>query len=170
MACSDCHGSDVVSDPQGPHGSASPRLLRGPRRFWPTSSSGELWSLNDVKNNATNWSGDLFCVNCHPLLANGQWLNNAHASHDQQTLDDGKGVRCVNCHATVPHGSQRGRLIGYDSDLPPYNYRGPNSNDRLLVTGFKKASGPASYTALSCFSAATACHDKHGANNGGYDP
>ena len=168
MACSDCHGSDVPSDPQGPHGSAGPRLLKGPRALWPANASGGLWTLNDVRNDANNWSGDLFCVNCHPLYSGGKWLNNAHAAHDGLTLDDGKGARCVNCHVAIPHGSQRSRLIGYDVELAPYNVNGPSSNDRLLVTGFKKAPSPGQYTLQSCYSKAASCH-AHG-NQGGYEP
>ena len=168
MYCSDCHGSDATSDPQGPHGSAGPRLLKGPAAFWPLNASGALWTLSDVKNGANNWSGALFCVNCHPLLSGNKWLNNAHDAHDKLVLDDGKPVRCVNCHVAVPHGAKRSRLIGYDSELSPYNYGGPAPDDRLLVTGFKKAPGPGQYRGLNCYSKAVSCH--HHSNQGGYDP
>lgn len=170
MACSDCHGSDVTSDPQGPHGSSGSRLLKGPRRFWPTSASGNLWTLKDMKDNTNNWSGDLACVNCHPLYTDGNWKNNAHEKHEDLSFSDGKAMRCVFCHVAVPHGSKRGRLIGYASDLPPYNYNGTAALDRLQLSGFKKAPGPTSYTQLNCFSSTVACHDKHGVNAGGYDP
>lgn len=170
MACSDCHGSDVASDPQGPHGSSGPRLLKGPAKFWPVNASGNLWALNDVKDNANNWSRDLFCVNCHPLSSKGEWKNNAHKNHEGKTLSDGKGMRCIFCHTAVPHGSQRGRLIGYAADLPPYNYNGPSDLDRPQLSGFKKASGPNNYTQLNCYSTTVSCHDKHGVNNGSYDP
>jgi len=169
MTCSDCHASDVAGDPAGPHGSASQSLLKGPRRFWPKNAFGALWTLRDIKQDASNWSSDLFCVNCHAMKSSGNMLNEAHEEHGGETFD-GKGMQCVVCHVVNPHGARRGRLIGYAGEPAPYNYNGPGPYDKLVLKGFKKANGPNSYGRLSCYSDAAGCHGKHGTNAGGYDP
>jgi len=168
MTCSDCHASDIPSDPAGPHGSASQSMLKGPRRFWPKNSSGNLWTLSDIKENANNWSSHLFCVNCHPLK-DGGWLNKAHDKHDDDKEDWGGKLACVACHVVNPHGSRRGRLIGYKDEPAPYNYNGSGTYEKLVLEGFKKSNGPNAYPKQSCFSSTTGCH-KHNTNFGGYDP
>ena len=158
MTCSDCHGSDVASDPKGPHGSASQYLLSGPRRYWPKNASGALWSLDDVANNKNGWSSNLFCVNCHPMYSNGTWTNNVHARSNHQR----SGITCVACHVVVPHGAKRSRLIGYASDPAPYNYSGGGTYDKLVITGFRKASSPNGYSDNNCSSKAAGCHSGSG--------
>ncbi|MEK6543707.1 MAG: cytochrome c3 family protein, partial [Elusimicrobiota bacterium] len=168
MSCSDCHGSDVASDPKGPHGSAAERVLKGPRKFWPKNAAGSLWTLNDIRNNANNWSTNLFCVNCHPLYSNGAWANSAHDAHENRNPGGG-GMKCILCHNVVTHGSQRSRLIGYATEPAPYNYNGAGTYDKLLIRGFKKASGRNNYQKSNCYTSATGCH-AHNNNEGGYDP
>jgi predicted CXXCH cytochrome family protein len=149
MYCSDCHGDDQPTSstvPQGPHGSNSRFMLSGTARFWPSSAFGSLWSLDDIANNKNNWQNDLFCVNCHPMNSAGAFTNNVHAGLNHQGAD----VKCVTCHVTVPHGSKRSRLIGYASDVQPYNFNGAGTYDRLVITGFQKASGPQEYLKANC--------------------
>lgn len=136
MYCSDCHGTDneASGDPKGPHGSSYKYMLKGTGKYWPTKSDGStLWTLNttDTSNTA------LFCKNCHPIY-DGSWKNSAHSGMST------RGAYCVNCHMAVPHGSKRSRLIGYNTDLSPYNYNG----NSLKVTGFKKTSG--TYAQSNC--------------------
>lgn len=158
MTCSDCHGSDVVSDPKGPHGSASQFMLKGPRTYWPKNASGGLWSLDDIKNNKNSWSSNLFCVNCHPMLSGSNFLNNVHSRGNHQRSD----VYCVTCHTVVPHGSKRSRLIGYTSDPAPYNYSGTGRYEKLVIDGFRKASSRTGYGDNNCNSKATGCHTGSG--------
>ena len=158
MTCSDCHASDVTSDPKGPHGSASQYMLAGPRRYWPKNASGGLWSLNDIKNSRNSWSSDLFCVNCHPMLASGNFLNNVHSRGNHQSSN----VYCITCHVAVPHGSKRSRLIGYTSDSQPYNYGGAGTYEKLVIDGFRKASSRTGYSDNNCNSQARGCHSGSG--------
>ncbi|MDD5304260.1 MAG: hypothetical protein PHS14_14260, partial [Elusimicrobia bacterium] len=162
MTCSDCHASDVPSDPKGPHGSASQYLLKGPKRYWPQNAAGALWSLNDVANNRNSWSTNLFCVNCHPLYTNGTWTNNVHGRSNHQRSN----IYCVTCHVVVPHGAKRSRLIGYKSEATPYNYGGAGTYDKLVIEGFRKASSPNGYSDTNCNSRATGCHT----GSGTFDP
>jgi len=149
MYCSDCHGNDQITSatvPQGPHGSTAKFMLRGNAKYWPTNASGQLWSLNDVKNNTNNWQNDLFCVNCHPMISGGNFLNNVHERSNHKQAN----VYCITCHVVVPHGSKRSRLIGYASDVTPYNYNGPGQNEQLVITGFQKAPNPFAYSKSNC--------------------
>jgi predicted CXXCH cytochrome family protein len=149
MYCSDCHGNDqAVSSitPQGPHGSNARDMLSGKGKYWPLSASGQLWSLADIKNNTNNWQNDLFCANCHQLYNGINFVNNVHAGIDHQKTT----IRCITCHITIPHGSKRSRLIGYASDVQPYNYQGTGIYDKLVITGFQKASSATTYTVNNC--------------------
>ena len=136
MYCSDCHGTDneASGDPKGPHGSSYKYMLKGTGKYWPTKSDGStLWTLNTTDAN----NSQLFCKNCHPIY-DGSWKNSAHSGMST------RGTYCVNCHMAVPHGSKRSRLIGYNTDLSPYNYNG----NSLKITGFKKTSG--TYSQNNC--------------------
>jgi hypothetical protein len=149
MYCSDCHGNDEATSqasPQGPHGSTSRFMLTGRGQLWPTGSNGELWSLVDIKNDASGWQQDLLCANCHPMVSGGKFLNAAHdAPHHQDA-----SFKCVSCHVAVPHGAQRSRLIGYASDVAPYNFLGSGPYDKLVITGFRKGATSLDYAKASC--------------------
>jgi predicted CXXCH cytochrome family protein len=165
MYCSDCHGNDQpVSQqtPQGPHGSNAKFMLTGNGKYWPANSSNALWSLSDVKNNLNNWQTDLFCANCHPMVTGGIWTNNVHEESEHQN----PSVKCITCHVAVPHGAKRSRLIGYESDVSPYNYSGIGTYDKLVISGFQKANGPLTYDKASC-SMNGVCH---GTQIGFYEP
>lgn len=167
MYCSDCHGSENTSSPQGPHGSTAPHILKGPRTYWPAGSSGTLFSLNDIRNNTNNWSTELFCVNCHPLRPGTTWLNNVHQEHDGRSYRPGNtnvNVYCVACHSAVPHGTKRSRLIVYDgrdttygqADPEPYRYVSGGVNYAAL-SGFRKAASRTGYSQSNCYSTVTGC-------------
>ena len=166
MYCSDCHGNDQPTStnvPAGPHGSNRKFMLTGSGKYWPKHAFDDsLWSLNDIVSNRNNWQNDLFCVNCHPMFDGLQFMNNAHRATQHQ----GSDVKCITCHVTVPHGSKRSRLIGYASDVQPYNYSGNGTYDRLVITGFQKAADPFSYQISSC-SMNNVCH---GTQIGIYEP
>ncbi|MDZ4165589.1 MAG: cytochrome c3 family protein [Smithellaceae bacterium] len=158
MYCSDCHGADNenATDPKGPHGSNSNFMLKGSRKYWPVNATGGLWTLNDLRNNANGWSANLFCVNCHPIYSGGTWLNKAHQAHESRLSSSG-GVRCVQCHVVIPHGSQRPRLMGYATDPSPYNYNGAGVYDKLALSSFTKTART-SYVKNSCSTTVAGCH------------
>jgi hypothetical protein len=166
MYCGDCHGNDEETSPgapQGPHGSQARFMLTGRGKYWPEHASGELWSLDDIRRNNHNWQNDLFCANCHILAEGGVFLNNVH----EVSVHQRNQVRCVTCHVAVPHGSKRSRLIGYSSDLAPYNHPGAGTLDRLVITGFRKAAGgPQSYQRSDC-ATLPGCH---GPQPGPFEP
>ncbi len=157
MYCSDCHGnnqqtSDMI--PQGPHGSDRKFMLTGKAGYWPTNAFNILWSLDDIKNNKNNWQNDLFCTNCHPVFSEGNFKNKVHATNVHQSSE----VKCITCHVVVPHGSKHSRLIGYETDVIPYNYMGSGIFDKLVITNFQKSSGPVAYEKNNC-SMNGICHD-----------
>ncbi len=167
MYCSDCHGADneASGDPKGPHGSSYKYLLKGANKYWPVNASAALYTLGN--NNATdaNLAG-LFCRNCHPLRAatSNTWYNNVHLEHSGPQLGN---VACVACHLAVPHGGKRSRLIGYASDVSPYNYNptGTYTTGKLSPSGFKKAATPTGYQKSDCYSTVAGC-TTHGAITG----
>lgn len=174
MYCSDCHGNDQpvsTTVPDGPHGSIRKFMLKGTNQYWPTRSDGiTLWALNDFTT--TGPPTGLFCVNCHPMKSGSTWQNNVHMEHAPSSINGGGQagstvVPCVSCHLAVPHGSKRGRLIGYTSDVSPRKYSGTGLNT-LVLLGYKKAAGPSSYSKSNCYSTYSSCNAH--SNAGGYDP
>lgn len=165
MYCSDCHDSDTTTDPKGPHGSSGSRIAGGPGIYWPKNAAAAYYTLGN--NNATDAHlAGLSCRNCHPLRAAGSntWYNNAHQEHSGAQVGN---VACVACHVVVPHGSRRGRLIGYSTETAPYNAGGAGTYEKLVLSGYKKAATN-SYTKSNCYSTVTGC-TAH-SNAGGYDP
>jgi hypothetical protein len=95
MTCTDCHGSDSIADPNGPHGSSANFILKGPNTTW----------NNTLALNGTNPVAGAYCWNCH---------SNSYAGSRFAFHTDGahQGIACFNCHAAVPHGGPRpGMLI-----------------------------------------------------------
>jgi predicted CXXCH cytochrome family protein len=179
MQCSDCHGSDDVvtaTAAQGPHGSTMKFMLKGTSakpnaQYWPTNSGGaNVWTLRDLNSNTNSWSTNMFCVGCHPLYSGGTWYNNAHSEHATRNVTIGgkayTGIPCASCHVAVPHGSKRGRLIAYVSDVAPYAYRDGTINV-AFVSGFKKAASRTGYSKSNCYSTQSGCTTH--SNAGGYD-
>ena len=136
MYCSDCHGSDTEDQNghvKGPHGSDLKYLLKGTNHSWPYRGplgvdaggvEGELYTLGDIQNGNT---ADLFCKNCHNVdHPHTKWTGSMAGGGRENTV-------CVECHVSIPHGSQISRLIGYSNFPPPYNYNG-----LLKMTGWKK--------------------------------
>ncbi len=166
MYCSDCHGEDTVGEPKGPHGSSIARMKKGTGKYWPKNASAVLYTLGN--NNATDAHlAGLFCRNCHPLRSAtaNTWYNKVHQEHSGPQLGN---VACVACHIVVPHGSKRGRLIGYAAETAPYNNAGAGAYEKLVLSGFKKATGPTTYSKSNCYSTASGCTTH--SNAGGYDP
>lgn len=190
MWCCDCHGNDAAS-PVGPHGSANKFMLKGTRKYWPASSTGKLFSINDLVNNDKSgeglnpyatWSTQLFCLNCHPLgtISNGvmtNWKNKVHDKHDRAYQPGGtdKNCYCIMCHSVVPHGAKRSRLIvydgrdaGYPADPEPYRYVSGGVN-YAGNSRFRKQSNPDDYDKVNCYCKVSGC-TTHDTLSGSYDP
>jgi predicted CxxxxCH...CXXCH cytochrome family protein len=115
MTCTDCHESDVNTDPNGPHGSAARFILKGPNTKWDAT----------LQNNNGMPAGT-FCANCHSqtfVSSRGQMHTNGH--------HNGSRGYCFMCHVAIPHGSMRPGLLSaqhgstFDAtlatDQAPYN-------------------------------------------------
>ena len=96
MTCTDCHESDQVTDPNGPHGSAAGFILRGPNTLW-----------NDtMAATTTGMPAGAFCANCH----SSTWVGSRYGTQHHQGRAEHR-VNCWNCHARVPHGGPRPGML-----------------------------------------------------------
>jgi hypothetical protein len=152
MACSDCHTTDVKTEPQGPHGSAHDVILAG---------------AFDTTTGAAGTSGHL-CYKCHDYAvystgAGGTGTGfrssaaNLHGRHLAKNKPGaGRAVTCRDCHAAVPHGMSRDALLVFQGDPAPYN----DGNATITSVAWK---APGSWDKASC---ATLCHNE---SSGGQD-
>lgn len=170
MYCSDCHGTENTSTPQGPHGSGNIFMLKGEGgasnnyAFWPreaANGTGNYFTLKRLRDNTNTSQSKLLCKKCHNVYPGGSYTNKSvggfynyvHDKHyDKEFANDYGGfsrstagdVPCVACHSPIPHGSARSRLIGYITDPAPYTIS--ISGDTFpVISGFKKGSGPGEY-------------------------
>lgn len=96
MYCSDCHGQGssytpgvgpIATEPQGPHGSSNPFLLRG------------QWAPDTTKIGSL--SGQI-CGFCHqPGSGNKSGFGTSHNGGGQGAMNN---APCMFCHIAVPHG------------------------------------------------------------------
>jgi hypothetical protein len=100
MQCTDCHESDVNTDPNGPHGSAARFILKGPNTTWDST----------VTATAAGMPAGTFCANCHRADFTGSRFFNSTATKANHLYDQHL-VNCFNCHAAVPHGGPRPGLL-----------------------------------------------------------
>jgi hypothetical protein len=145
MTCTDCHESSATTDPNGPHGSASKFILKGPNTAW-----------NASLTTGTGMPAGTFCANCHNASFTGSRFT-AHTRSDHR-------IPCFNCHAAIPHGGPRpgmlvnaagtsnscaptgGVIAGWDTTAP--YFRGGTSN-RLCVKSYP-TSNTASWAQSNC--------------------
>ena len=119
MMCSDCHNTDSSGSlaAQGPHGSASQYMLRGPNAAnWPNAQLSQI---------ATNW-----CMNCHNNSAGQGHSNGNHNS---------SSIKCYTCHIVVPHGGKMSRLINCNNGNMPARYAYSNNVSNVGFQSFLKA-------------------------------
>jgi hypothetical protein len=102
MTCTDCHESDVTTDPNGPHGSASKFILKGPNTTWSSS----------VTNTSAGMPAGTFCINCHNQnFSGGRFPGHTNGRHN---------VACTACHVAIPHGSGHvGMLVSVSTGGTP---------------------------------------------------
>jgi hypothetical protein len=150
MTCGDCHDADSATPAvQGPHGSAVRFMLKGPNRQWPTQADGvTLWTLTNNTQNLGTANG-LFCYNCHPSAAQ-------HTAHSEGGHRSNVIMKCVMCHAVVPHGSKMSRLIVAKTAPAPYRHAD------IEIERFAK---PASLTGYGTGSCRAACYPDHRSAN-----
>jgi len=129
MTCTDCHESNTTTDPNGPHGSASKFILKGPNTTWAST----------VVNSSSGMPTGTFCANCHRTdFVGGRFTQHTNGSHN---------IACMNCHAAVPHGGPRigilvagagaatavgGTIAGWDNAAP--YWQGTTTNRLYLLT------------------------------------
>ena len=175
MYCSDCHGADdeLAGGAKGPHGATSKYMLKGYFKdsavYWPASSAGKLWSLNDISqvdnssgsaptiNTTAAVQSELFCLNCHnsfggtatnPFATStdrNTWANRAHQRHDDRRYQpdggDDHNVYCIACHSAIPHGMRRSALIVYDGRDTTYGSDTPPYVYKVGTTTYAALSG-----------------------------
>ena len=143
MQCTDCHESDVGTDPNGPHGSAAKFILKGPNTTW----------NNTIAVGSGGMPTGTFCANCHRAdFAGGRFTNHTNGSHN---------IACMNCHAAIPHGGPRvgmlvapantttalgGIIAGWDATAP---YSNPGTGSRLYLKSYP-ASNTTSWSQSNC--------------------
>ena len=128
MLCTDCHDATttnfVAGAAQGPHGSSSPFMLRGP--------NGANWPNVTLNNIAMSW-----CMNCHNDSAGDGHAKDRHGE-----------LECYVCHLVVQHGGKMSRMMA-DHDTMPPRYAYSNTRDTNNLQGFTK-SAINSYGQNSC--------------------
>jgi hypothetical protein len=99
MSCSDCHESDVATDPNGPHGSAAKFILKGPNTAWNNTLA--------LASNSPYMPATAFCANCHSTAFTGtRTVAHTNGQHTGTT----RGT-CFMCHSAIPHGTMRPGLL-----------------------------------------------------------
>jgi len=120
MYCSDCHGNDAETGPDGVHGSDKSHMLRSwdgsNRHYWPEKPGGGYWTLYDVKNDVNvgggTWEDYLFCAGCHKIKAYPYTVYYGFKNNVHPLKHIGRNYACVYCHNRRVHGSNLGRLTG----------------------------------------------------------
>jgi hypothetical protein len=131
MTCTDCHESDLTTDPNGPHGAADKFILKGPNTAWNST-------LTATGTSAFMPAGT-FCLNCHAnSTTNSRFPGHSRSNHR---------IACFNCHAAIPHGGPRpgflvagagaatavgGTIAGWDTAAP--YWQGSTSNRLYIVS------------------------------------
>lgn len=119
MYCSDCHGNNNASGPQGPHGSIYSKVLKGQ---W-NSSTGAGASLDlcfschkydeyaNSANSAPAQSGFscLTATGCNTAAITSFNPDNLHVGHAASTA-------CQTCHVRLPHGWKNKALLVNEGD------------------------------------------------------
>ncbi len=144
MTCTDCHESDVTTDPNGPHGSAARFILKGPNTTWSTT----------VTNTSSGMPAGTFCANCHAAsFTNSRFPGHTNGRHN---------IACVGCHVVIPHGSgHMGMLVSVSSGGTPAGGVQPTdsapyaSGVRLGIGSYPAAASNWSNSNCGCGSVAT---------------
>lgn len=141
MTCSDCHYIAAVTDPAGPHATASNFLLKGPATAW--NATLKLGSSTST----------IFCSNCHNL----SWTNSRFPDHAK---GDHSGIPCFNCHQAIPHGGQRMGMLtataGHSTSVPtaPITDKAPytqaTTGYKFYIKSYPSATSTWSYSNCGC--------------------
>ena len=104
MTCTDCHESNLTTDPNGPHGSTAAFILKGPNTTW---SSAVIYTTAGMP-------AGTFCANCHAA-------NFAGSRFPDHTNPNGfHNVACTACHVLIPHGAGHvGMLVSVSTGGTP---------------------------------------------------
>ncbi len=144
MYCSDCHGTNDGTAPQGPHGSTNPFILK--TAFTDTYTNTKTL----VQSSGVGLTDDL-CFQCHAedtyqsgaanfnpggtgFSGGGTNLHTQHRIRASAAAQSTFGYRCVNCHARVSHGYNRTAMIVKQNDGDPYEAGGTGAGKIKTVT------------------------------------
>jgi len=159
MTCSDCHTSTTVGKARGPHGSSQKFMLD-------PAYNGD-WSNARLDHNQPGLMNptNLICSKCHIMSYNpGPGFNEPHSAAGLWAgVHDGY---CTACHAGVPHGWKRPRLLAYVTDPQPYA-----ANTRIgwnpgLYAITLKSHSPGDWTTWKSSDCSVGCTGQHAAFSG----
>jgi len=122
MTCSDCHGSNVSNDPEGPHGSQIQFLLKA------------NWDVTTGQMDRN--TNDHICFLCHDYSTYAQENDNRNTGFSEKNFDKNlhglhageenpvanRLIGCMDCHSKIPHGINRRALLVVRTD--PARLRG----------------------------------------------
>jgi hypothetical protein len=131
LECSDCHRSSTLTDPLGPHGSATKWLLRGADTMVFLGQTSQTGAVATVTN--TPADTNILCLNCHRRDVYGDFgfvptpstaVAGAIYKFSRQDHPADKsngssasyrtnwGITCMNCHAGARQGGIHGLNLG----------------------------------------------------------
>lgn len=131
LECSDCHRSSTLTDPLGPHGSATKWMLRGADTQ--VFLGGVAAGANSFTQTVTPTDVNNLCLNCHRKDVYGDYTvlatpgtvvagmvytfsrQNHPADKDNGSSVDYRtrwGIMCMNCHGGARQGGIHGQNLG----------------------------------------------------------
>jgi hypothetical protein len=171
LQCSDCHSSDVNTDPFGPHGSGTKwSLTKAPTQAFLFYNGTGSTPTNVVAFSNAPTDANNFCLNCHRRDVYGDYnfTSPGSASYARQShpIDLGKdhsltvkpkwGIVCMNCHGGARSGTIHGTNLG----------KGNNGTTVLSYSGKRLLAGSNWYgVSRSTTAAGGACWTKGSADN-----
>jgi hypothetical protein len=172
LECSDCHRSSTLSDPLGPHGSATKWLLRGAENQAFLGATAQATVLATVSYTPSDTN--LLCINCHrrdvygdlglvvtPRTAVAGAVYKFSRQDHPADKNNGSsasyrtrwGLMCLNCHG----GARQGAIHGVNLGKGNGGTAGSYSGKRLLAGSSWYAVTRSSTTTIgSCWTKGTA--------------
>jgi len=121
VTCRQCH---TYSGSTGPHGATmkvniDPAYPKSYNTVGGSNNTAQLSGSSPTGMSMTDngsAAAGIICEKCHDLRGSS-FSNVVHAEHDDRGSE---GAYCTHCHAAIPHGMGRPRLLAYTTDPAPY--------------------------------------------------
>ncbi len=166
LQCTDCHASDAVTDPFGPHGSGTKWLLRKYTNPNFLFFSGTGVVAIDPNTGGTPDANNL-CLNCHRRDVYGDYAftsaanNNYSRQNHPMDTSSGQafgtkprwGIVCMNCHGGARSGTIHGTNLGLGGGGSAASYSGKRLLAGATWVGVTRST---TTSAGSCFMKGTA--------------